>query len=36
MEEIFIYASENGNPVIVLASDAKNILILKAKAYTFD
>lgn len=32
MEEIFIYASENGNPVIVLASDAKKYIDPKSKS----
>ena len=32
MEEIFIYASENGNPVIVLASDAKKYINPKSKS----
>jgi len=32
MEEIFIYASENGNPVIVLASDAKKYIDPESKS----
>lgn len=32
MEEIFIYAFENGNPVIVLASDAKKYIDPKSKS----
>ena len=32
MEEIFIYASENGNPVIVLASDATKYIDPKSKS----
>ena len=32
MEEIFIYASDNGNPVIVLASDAKKYIDPKSKS----
>ena len=32
MEEIFIHASENGNPVIVLASDAKKYIDPKSKS----